>query len=98
STPQVWEAFTITECLDVTVSYCGTTPVFGGALIDLYVGCDEVAGFSNGVRHPEENINTTDCSDGNFTIPYEQLAPGTYYIAVIAGPGTVGDYVLTITG
>ena len=98
STPQVWEAFTITECLDVTVSYCGTTPVFGGALIDLYVGCDEVAGFGNGVRHPEENINTTDCSDGNFTIPYEQLAPGTYYIAVIAGPGTVGDYVLTITG
>jgi hypothetical protein len=92
----VWEAFTITECLDVTVAYCGTVPVFNAAHRTLYVECSP-GGFANNVRHPDTGITQTDCLDGNFTIPYFQLPPGTYYYLVQSQPGSIGDYQITFS-
>ncbi len=93
---QVWEAFTVTECVDLTVAYCGTDPVFEAAHLDLYVECG-MGGYNNRVRHPGTGIDQFACGDDNFTIPYFQIPPGTYYVLVQAGPGSIGDYTLTLT-
>jgi hypothetical protein len=97
SMPQVWEVFTIEQCMDVAISYCGTSPAFQVILPTLYVGCSP-SGFQNQVRHPNTGIDQTACPDGNYTIPFEQLAPGTYYFPVVSQTGSLGDYVLTFLG
>ncbi|MCB0764005.1 MAG: hypothetical protein KDB84_04810, partial [Flavobacteriales bacterium] len=92
--PQVWEAFTTTECMDVTVSYCGTDPVFQGALTQLYMGCP----YGNLVRTGSGNVSQEACGDGNFSILFPQLPPDTYFYAVLGGAGSEGAYTLTFSG
>ncbi|HMC96802.1 MAG TPA: hypothetical protein VKG92_04075, partial [Flavobacteriales bacterium] len=87
----VWEAFTTTECADVTVDYCGTTPAFGGAFTQLFVGCP----LTNLVYIGEDNIST--CGDGNYTLTFPQLPPGTYYYAVLQATGATGPYQITFS-
>lgn len=89
----VWEAFTTTECADVTVGYCGTTPPFVGSLITLGVGCP----LTNLVFNSPSNIQPNACGDENFTILFPTLPAGTYYFPVLQGPGSVGPYTLTFS-
>jgi hypothetical protein len=89
----VWEAFTITECQDVTVAYCGTDPAFSGANNLLFVGCPLV----NLVFNASDNVNPFVCGDGNFSILFPGLPAGTYYYAVAQGGGATGAYELTFT-
>ena len=35
----VWEGFTTSECADITVSYCGTTPAFSDVTLYLGLNC-----------------------------------------------------------
>ena len=91
---QVWEAFTITECLDVSISYCGTTPAFQGALTFLVLGCP----LDNLARTPDAQVDQTACVDGNYTIRFPQLPAGTYYYPVLSAPNAIGPYTLTISG
>lgn len=95
--PNVWEAITITECLDVTISYCGTTPVFTNVHATMYTGCTQ-GGFSNYARHPNTGFEQTTCADGNITFMHQQLPPGTYYFLVESSSGSVGDYTITFSG
>ena len=37
--PEVWHAFTTTECMNVKVDYCGTYPAFGNIYIVVVQGC-----------------------------------------------------------
>ncbi len=90
----VYEAFTISECLDVTIAYCGTDPAFAGAWLTLFVGCP----LTNLVYTAEDNVNPFLCGDGNFSILFPQLAPGTYYYGVQQGTGATGPYELTFSG
>lgn len=85
-----WEAFTITECQDVTIDYCGTTPAFELVYITIYKDdcpvtvCDPI--FSDGT---DWNL----CGDGNVTMYFYGLQPGTYYIPVLAcHPSYPTDY------
>ncbi|MBP7450063.1 MAG: T9SS type A sorting domain-containing protein [Flavobacteriales bacterium] len=87
----VWEAFTTTECADVTVSYCGTDPSFGGAFTNLFVGCP----LNNLVFIGENNITT--CGDGNYELTFPQLPPGTYYYGVLQANGSTGAYEVTFS-
>ncbi len=89
----VWEAFTTTECANITVGYCGTNPSFVGSLITLGVGCP----LTNLVFNSPNNIQPNACGDGNFTISFPNLPAGTYYFPVLQGPGSVGAYTLTFT-
>lgn len=75
--PSVWHAFTITECADVTVSYCGTTPAFLDFWIVLTTDCP------GGDLVFNTSYNTIDCGDENATIYYEDLPAGTYYLPVL---------------
>lgn len=92
--PSVWHAFTITECADVTLDYCGTASVFQNAFLNLFTSCPVVDG---GV-FPSSGFDLNICPDGNVTILYNAVPPGTYYYAVIrddAAPA-VGEYTVNV--
>lgn len=89
----VWHAFTTTECTNVSVDYCGTTPAFGNAFLSLFLGCP-FTDFSAAT-----DFDTETCPDGNVTINYDNLPAGTYYYAVMLDEenGAVGAYTLNVT-
>lgn len=87
--PKVWHAFTLTACADVTLSYCGTTPVFAdtyGVLVQSCPADDPVTTATSS--------ETTSCADGNWTHVFTGLPPGDYYIPVNSS-SSVGAYQLT---
>ena len=64
----VWEAFTTTECADVTINYCVAGSEFTNFLINLAVQCpDFITGVLTGANDP--------C-----TVTFTDLPAGTYYI------------------
>lgn len=83
-----WEAFTITSCANITVSYCGTTPAFGNFFLGLG-DCPTVSVIGA--------TSSSDCADGNLIIFYEGVPAGTYYVPVLVEDGSTGPYVMTIT-
>ncbi len=91
--PAVFHAFTITECANVVVSYCGTDPVFAGWYQILALTCPIDTGaviFTN-------DGNVDECSDGNPTLHYDGLEAGTYYIPVEQlVPDANGPYTITV--
>lgn len=89
---QVWEAFSLSQCMDVTVDLCGTTPAFPNSFINLVIGCPITNIVNTGV------FEFVTCGDGNVTIVFPNLPPGTYYFPVINEPGSTGPYTLTFTG
>ena len=90
--PNAWEAFTITECSDVTLDYCGTSPAFGNAWLNLAVGCP-CASFTTGA-----SFDVSTCGDGNVTMTWLALPAGTYYYPVMndAANGAVGPYTINV--
>ena len=89
----VWHAITTTECTDLLVEYCGTTPAFGNVWIVLATSCpaDNDLVF-------QTSFNDTDCGDGNFTIEYLGVPAGTYYVPVLTEPGVAeGPYTIDIS-
>lgn len=89
----VWHAFTTTECANVKVDYCGTTPAFGNAFLALFIGCP----FTDFVSPMD--FDTETCTDGNLTINYPDLPAGTYFYAVMldAENGAEGAYTVNVT-
>lgn len=66
----VWEAFTITDCSNVTINYCQTGSEFDAFFINVAVQCpDFITGILSG---PNDDCN----------VYFDNLAPGTYYIPV----------------
>lgn len=88
--PVSWEAFVTETCAFVTVSYCGTDPLFELVYSILIVGCPE---FIANVQ----NSGTGFCEDGNATVTYESLPAGTYYVPVLFIAGSQGPYTMTIS-
>ncbi|MEO7082482.1 MAG: hypothetical protein ABIY71_13185, partial [Flavobacteriales bacterium] len=94
-TPAVWEMFTITECADLQLSYCGTTPPFQNGFTGLYQGCPYTSSIT------AANFDDTTCPDGNFTLFYIGVPAGTYYYPVMldldpASPAE-GPYTITVS-
>lgn len=84
----VWEAFTITSCANVSVSYCGTAPGFQG-FTQLVIGCPTFTGVV-------DSTSTQDCGDGNLQVNFDGLAAGTYYYPVAEVDGVIeGPYTIT---
>ncbi|MBK8340641.1 MAG: T9SS type A sorting domain-containing protein [Flavobacteriales bacterium] len=90
----VWHAITTTTCSDVTVGYCGQSPVWTNALGFLSPNCpgDSVLIFFS-------TFNVSDCGDGNLTYIYNDVPAGTYYIPVQldAVNDAIGPYTLTVS-
>lgn len=92
---EVWEAFTTTESMNVTVDYCGTgvtfSPVWG--YIDSSCPCGSFIQGEGGAFLLCENGET------QFTMTFTNLEPGTYYHPVYASAdGTLGPYTINVTG
>ncbi len=90
-TPQVWEAFTITDCAFLILEYCATTPAFENAFVNLSLDCPSTQGFLN------SGFETTSCGNNNLTIQYEYVPAGTYYYPVMMAANATGPYSITVT-
>ena len=91
TTASVWHAFTTTACADIAVSYCGTSPAFANVWIQLAEQCPVSTYIQSAV------FNDTDCADGNWTVYFEDVAAGTYWLPVLSEAGSVGPYDVTVT-
>ena len=89
----VWEAFTLDACADVSLDFCGSSPVPVIIFNSLFNSCDIGNIFQNG------SIDTDLCVDGNQAMNYTSLPAGTYYYPIIADENLGGfeDYTLNIT-
>lgn len=87
----VWHAFTTTECANITIDYCGTNPAFENAFLNLFVGCP----FTTFVG--PASFDATTCANGGVTIRYTNVAPGTYYYAVLTEAGSEGAYAISVS-
>lgn len=87
--PCVWEAFSISECADVHLSFCGITPAWTFFNLRLYTNC----AFTGPITPGSYSL----CPDGNQERCYSNLAPGTYYYPVGQFVNSVGPYVLTFS-
>ncbi len=90
--PNVWIAFTIDECSDVTVSYCGSPAGWGNGWLNMVTDC----GCGTLVSYTSYDF---DCANGNPNIVFERLEPGTYYYPVMLDPesGAAGNYSIEVT-
>lgn len=85
----VWEAFTISECSNITLNFCQPGSVFTAFFVSLATACplDIVGGIINGAND--------ECN-----VYFFGLAPGTYYIPVRVeadGSTPVGAYSVGVT-
>jgi hypothetical protein len=90
----VWHAVTITECADLTIDLCGTSPAFtnGYGIIDTSCPSDTATQILY------STVNTTSCDDGNFTVIYYGVPAGTYYLPVWSELGVAyGPYTLNVS-
>ena len=77
-TASVWEAFTISECADVTINYCGTDPVYGNVFTSIVDDCAFTTVF--------DALTIDGCGDDNYVMAFTGLAAGTYYVPVLSEP------------
>jgi hypothetical protein len=89
---EVWMAFVITECMDITINACGTVPVQTNLQTRLVANCP------CGNEYSASSFNFSDCADGNWTLKYLQLAAGTYFYPYVSNQGQSGPYTITVSG
>ncbi len=89
----VWHSFTTTECTNLTLSYCATTPAFGNAFLEIFNGCPSTGSIMS------SSFDVTTCGNNNVTIFYEYVPAGTWYYAVLTDIATeaVGPYSITVS-
>jgi len=96
TTPQVWEAFTTTEPMDIVVDYCGTVG-YENYYVVLFDDCP------CGPRLSAYSYEFTTCPDTNITILFHNVPAGTYYLPVLMSPANatypaVGPYTIHFRG
>lgn len=92
--PNSWFAFTIDECMDITLTYCGCPDGWGNGWLNLVTDCACPEGsLISGATYD------FDCANGNPRI-YWRLDAGTYYYPVMLDPGSgaSGDWVIDVSG
>jgi hypothetical protein len=85
-----WHAFTTTSTMDFSVRYCGMSPAFLNGFIVIFGSCD-YADIYYAV-----DWDFTSCGDGNATINWYGMAPGTYYYPVMKDGANSADGPYTI--
>jgi hypothetical protein len=96
---EAWFKFTIAETMDVSISYCGTTPAFtnGYIVLDTACPCTGTFTFASG-------YDNTTCGDGNYSLYWNNLPAGTYYWPLLttnvteSGYYAEGPYTVTFLG
>ncbi len=90
--PESWVAFSLDVTANVYLTYCGTAPSFNSCFIVINDMCP-CGGHINFSMY-----NQWECGDNNFTIRWDNLAPGTYYYPVMSKWGIAsGPYNINVT-
>ncbi|MBK7946044.1 MAG: hypothetical protein IPJ85_12420 [Flavobacteriales bacterium] len=89
--PMVWEAFTLSSCADVKISFCGTPATWNSFWFFLNVGCPP------GLEIAAGSYDSTACADGLFTLCFANLAAGSYYYPIVQTGNAVGPYTLNVS-
>jgi hypothetical protein len=88
-----WLEITLVQDSSLTLEYCGTSPAFGNAWLNLAVGCpcDDFTAAAQ--------FDTTSCGDNNVSMSWAQLAAGTYYYPILNDPANnaSGPYTITVS-
>jgi hypothetical protein len=99
---EVWHSFSTSEPLDITIDFCGTSPVFGAPFDGLWKICP--------CRFTESTylydafleltlIDATICDDKNPAVVIQNVPPGTYYFPVLMEPEFAdGPYTIHVSG
>jgi dihydropteroate synthase len=91
----VWYAVTLSGSCNhnLAVNYCGTTGGVAGDVFIVYADCPLTTYTTT------SNYNTSACGDGNYSLLFQNLPSGTYYIPVIADAGLLplGNYTITFS-
>ncbi|MBL0129222.1 MAG: T9SS type A sorting domain-containing protein [Flavobacteriales bacterium] len=88
--PTVWHAFTTTECSNVVVSYCATSPAFTNVWIFLTNSCP-------GNTYVLGAYEATTCPN-NYVVSYFNLPAGTWYLPVLMDPAmAIGPYSIDVS-
>lgn len=90
--PEVWEAFTTEECMDIVIDFCDTYPVFHVVCAFISSGCP----CENLTRNI--GVDWVSCPEHNATMVFAALPPGTYYVPIFSAMPSVGPYVMHVTG
>ena len=92
--PQVWAAFSTSQCLDIVVDYCDMSLNWGNLSAILVEGCP-CASFID-----YSWLSADSCGDGNVSIGFTDIAPGTYYYPIIldSASSAIGAYTIHING
>jgi predicted RNA-binding protein with TRAM domain len=90
--PNNWIAFTIPECSDITISFCGTQAGWQNLWLNLVTDCS-CGTLISGATYD------TDCANGNVNVYFARLDAGTYYYPVMldVANGAVGDYSIDVS-
>jgi len=90
---EAWYKFTTYETLSVVIKYCGTTPAFYNAYIVFDTTCPSSGSFLYAT-----GWDNTSRGDGNWTLTWSNLAPGTYHWPLLtdsSGGYAEGPYTVT---
>ncbi len=91
---QVWHAFTLPVAMDVAVDYCNTDAAWQNFYLTLADDCP-----CGGLIYYDQ-VNFSSCANGNLTLTFLNLPPGTYYLPVMRSPwfNAQGPYEVVVTG
>ena len=94
--PDVWEAFTISDTLNISVDFCGTDPAWADLLNGqpLYITTDCPCTWNWTMAQTWDSVA---CSDGNWTYGWYGLPPGTYYVPIVSLPELQHSYSMNIS-
>lgn len=88
---KVWHAFTLNDCADVTLSFCGTAPVLDEVYLGLATACPSGGALLT-------STYAFDCPDQNANVTFIGLSPGTYYYPIGAiGANQPGPYQVLVS-
>lgn len=88
--PAVWHSFTLAQAANISVDYCGSLGA-PNAYASIFTGC--LCGTGTAINY--SSFDNTSCGDGNYTIYYNAVPAGTYYVAVI--PDLFPNYCVKVT-
>ena len=89
---EAWVAFTTTECMNITIDFCGTTPAFN----DMYIILEDMCPCDDTQLYAY--IWSNELCDNNWSATWAVVPAGTYYYPILSEVGALGPYVLNING
>ena len=96
--PNVWQAFTLPNCMDVTLDLCGSANTTGGPFSGVWAQLAKDCSPECAATPAACDQETTLCGDSNVTLTWPHLPAGTYYYPIVNASAARGNYALHVVG